>query len=280
MSDIIEAFDEYLTVGKALDRRTVEAYVRDVTQLEAAVSKPLVQVETQDVLAFLSAFSNTRTLNRKLSAVNVFFDFCHRNDFAQTRIKIPMARTAKTLPKYLAYDAIMSGAALIDRRSVLGLRDYALILFLYASGARISEALSVQRSDIQEGWLTIRYAKGAKERMVPLAPPAIQAVAAYLREADMRSSALWVNYRGEPLSRISAYKITQKYLGVSPHVLRHSFASALIIGGADLRVVQELLGHASLVTTQIYTHIERRHLEATMRQHHPLGQNRTQGSPQ
>jgi integrase/recombinase XerD len=271
MSDILEAFDEYLSVTKALDRLTVEAYMRDLTQLEASSSRPLTALDTLAVLDFLAQFDNKRTLNRKLSAINVFFDFCHRNDFTHTSIKIPMARTQKSLPKYLTYEAIMSGLSLIDRSTYLGLRDYALILFLYASGARISEALSVQRSDIHEEWLTIRYAKGEKERVVPLAPLAIEAVEAYLAAADMRSSALWINYRGEPLSRISAYKITKKYLGVSPHVLRHSFASALIIGGADLRVVQELLGHASLVTTQIYTHIERRHLESTMHHHHPLG---------
>jgi integrase/recombinase XerD len=182
-----------------------------------------------------------------------------------------MARTPKSLPKYLSYDEIMAGVGLADRDKFLGLRDYALILFLYASGARISEALSVTKSDIQNGWLTIRYAKGEKERVVPLAPVALEAIDKYVEEMDMRSSALWVNYRGEPLSRISAYKITKKYLGVSPHVLRHSFASALILGGADLRVVQELLGHSSLVTTQIYTHIERSHLKTTVHQYHPLG---------
>jgi integrase/recombinase XerD len=271
MSDILEAFEEYLSVTKALDPLTVEAYLRDLSQLENHATKPLVQLVTMDVLDFLAPFENKRTLNRKLSAINVFFDFCHRNDFTHANIKIPMARTQKSLPKYLSYEAILSGLELVDRRTFLGLRDAALILFLYASGARISEALSAQRTDIHEGWLTIRYAKGQKERVVPLAPVAVEALEAYLAATDMRSSALWVNYRGEPLSRISAYKITKKYLGVSPHVLRHSFASALIIGGADLRVVQELLGHSSLVTTQIYTHIERAHLEETVRHHHPLG---------
>jgi integrase/recombinase XerD len=270
MSDILEAFDEYLAVTKALDPHTIEAYVRDLSQLEAELSHPLLKATTTDVLAFLSRFENKRTLNRKLSSINVFFDFCHQYTDRKSSIKIPMARTPKSLPKYLTYEEIEAGLSLIDRSTVLGKRDYALILFLYASGARISEALSVQRNDLRDGWLTIRYAKGQKERIVPIAPRAIEAVEAYLAEADMRTSALWVNYRGEPLSRISAYKITQKYLGVSPHVLRHSFASALITGGADLRIVQELLGHASLVTTQIYTHIEQHHLASTVRTYHPL----------
>jgi integrase/recombinase XerD len=272
MSDILEAFDEYLSVTKALDPLTVEAYVRDLAQLEAAASpRPLTQLDTAEVLNYLARFKNKRTLNRKLSSINVFFDFCHRNDLANVSIKIPMARTPKTLPKYLGYDAIREGISLIDRSTFLGKRDYALILFLYATGARISEALATQRSDLKEGWLTIRYAKGEKERVVPVAPVALEAIEAYLEAADIRSNALWLNYRGEPLSRISAYKITRKYLGVSPHVLRHSFASSLILGGADLRVVQELLGHASLVTTQIYTHIQRSHLASTVRTYHPLG---------
>jgi integrase/recombinase XerD len=182
-----------------------------------------------------------------------------------------MAKVPKNLPKYLSADEILQGIELIDRSTVAGLRDYALILFLYASGCRISEALLAQRSDILEGWLKIRFAKGEKERVVPLAPVATEALGKYLEAQDLSSPYIWLNYKGDPLSRISAYKIVKKYLGVSPHVLRHSFASSLIIGGADLRVVQELLGHASLETTQIYTHIQKQNLEDTMTRYHPLG---------
>lgn len=181
-----------------------------------------------------------------------------------------MAKLPKDLPKYLSLDEIMSGLSLIDRATLAGKRDYALILFLYASGCRISEALSARRNDILDGWLKIRYAKGEKERMVPLAALAITALEEYLNASDLRSSHLWLNYRGTVLSRVSAYKIVKKYLGVSPHVLRHSFASSLIIGGADLRVVQELLGHSSLITTQIYTHIEQQALADTVKRYHPL----------
>ena len=269
-SDLLVAFEEYLSITKALDTLTISTYLTDLAQLEEAAGKRLTTLDTTDILQFLSSFENKRTLNRKLSSINAFFAFCHLKDFAHERIRIPMARVPKTLPKYLSPEEIMQGLSLIDRSTLAGLRDYALILFLYASGCRISEALSVQRSDILEGWLKIRFAKGEKERIVPLAPIATDALDAYLEKQGYLSSHIWLNYRGEPLSRISAYKIVKKYLGVSPHVLRHSFASSLIIGGADLRVVQELLGHSSLETTQIYTHIQKQNLKETMQQFHPL----------
>lgn len=270
MSELITAFDEYLSVNKALDPYTVESYVSDVTQLEESSPRTLLQLDTADILSFLSMFENKRTLNRKLSSINSFYHFCHHHDFTDRKIRIPMAKIPRNLPKYLSYEEIMSGAERIDRSTTAGLRDYALILFLYASGCRISEALAVQRRDIAEGWLRIRFAKGEKERMVPLAPIALDALDAYLEAEGIQSNALWLNYRGDVLSRISAYKIVKKYLGVSPHVLRHSFASSLIIGGADLRVVQELLGHSSLITTQIYTHIQKENLAETMNRYHPL----------
>jgi integrase/recombinase XerD len=268
--DLLVAFEEQLRIIKALDASTVSSYLSDIRQLEERVAKPLLSMESMDILSFLATFENKRTLNRKLSAINTFFNFCHTQDLTHKQIKIPMARIPKNLPKYLSREEIFSGLALIDTQTWLGKRDYALILFLYASGCRISEALSARRNDIVDGWLKIRYAKGEKERMVPLAPMAIEALEQYLSVSDLRSSHLWLNYKAETLSRISAYKICKKYIGVSPHVLRHSFASGLIIGGADLRVVQELLGHSSLVTTQIYTHIERKELARTLNQHHPL----------
>jgi integrase/recombinase XerD len=270
MSDVLSAFEEYLSVTKALDTLTIASYISDLQQLETFTQKVLTKVDTTDVLKFLAKFDNKRTLNRKLSSINAFFHFCHIQDFTHEKIKIPMAKVPKNLPKYISNEEILDSINLIDRSTIMGLRDYALILFLYASGCRISEALSVQRADIVDGWLKIRFAKGEKERVVPLAPVATQAMERYLSKQTLASPYIWLNYRGEPLSRISAYKIVKKYLGVSPHVLRHSFASSLIIGGADLRVVQELLGHSSLETTQIYTHIQKQNLSDTMNNYHPL----------
>lgn len=270
MSPTLEAFLEYIAIIKVQSRATVEAYKNDLLQYEAFLQKPLIDSSTEELLAFLSQIENPRTLNRKLSAINAFFSFCVKSDFLDEKPKIKLSKLPKTLPKFLEYDEIIQALSLVDETTWLGKRDVAFVLFLYASGARVSEAIHATKSDIQDSWLKIRNAKGDKERMVPLAPTAIEAVDVYLHARPFVKDALWLNYQGKKMSRITAFKITQKYLGVSPHVLRHSFATALILGGADLRVVQELLGHVSIDTTQIYTHLHREDLAQTLRSNHPL----------
>ena len=269
--NLLIAFQEYLHINKALETNTIKSYLSDLRQFQTFFKKQeILKLQTMDIFSFLAQFDNKRTLNRKLSSINAFYNFCHKLEFSHNNIHIPMAKVPKNLPKYLSFEEIESALQLIDRSTLLGLRDYALILFLYASGCRISEALMARREDLNDGWLKIRFAKGQKERMVPLAPVAIEAVESYLKEASIQSEYIWLNYRGTQLSRISAYKIVKTHLNVSPHVLRHSFASALILGGADLRVVQELLGHSSLETTQIYTHIQQENLAQTIKSYHPL----------
>lgn len=270
-NELLCVFEEYLSITKMLGSNTTSSYIGDLSSLQEFIGgKNLTLLSSEDIIDFLSQFSNKRTLNRKLSSINTFFRFCHEYNFEHSKVSIPMSKIPKNLPKYLSSQEIINNIKMIDKSTYFGLRDYALILFLYASGCRISEALNIQKGDIIDGWLKIRFAKGEKERIVPLAPIAIKALDEYLEHQDMRNIYLWLNYKGEKLSRISAFKIVKKYLGVSPHVLRHSFASALIIGGADLRVVQELLGHSSLVTTQIYTHIQKQNLSDTMQSFHPL----------
>ncbi|WP_297440497.1 tyrosine-type recombinase/integrase [Sulfurimonas sp.] len=270
MSNELEAFLEYITVTKALSKKSVQAYQNDLVLIEEHFNKPLIQLNTQNLLSFLAIYSNKRTLNRKLSSVNAFFDFCYKEQFSEEKTKLKFAKIPKLLPKFLSYEAILNALDLIDKSTWIGKRDYALILFLYASGARISECLELSLRDIEGEWLHIRHAKGEKERIVPLARVAKEAIDTYLEACTFNKEYIWCNYQGGKLSRISAYKITQKYLGVSPHVLRHSYATSLIRGGADLRVVQELLGHASLMTTQIYTHIQRQDLKDTVAICHPM----------
>jgi len=188
------------------------------------------------------------------------------------KLKVKQAKIPKTLPKFLTKEEILRAVEWINanENTWFELRDKALILFLYATGLRISEALNVKLSDLEDNWVKVTMAKGEKQRMVPIADAAMEAIREYLHKRPCSSEYLFVNKNCDKLSRISAYNITKKYLNVSPHVLRHSFATALVLGGADLRVVQELLGHASLNTTQIYTHIQKENLKDTVLKYHPL----------
>ncbi len=273
-SNELEAFLEYITVTKALAKKSIEAYKNDLFWLEKEAGKPLIELQSENIFALLSRYDNKRTLNRKLSSVNAFFDFCYKSRFVSEKQRLHSAKIPKNLPKFLSYEQFKQGLSLVKRDDWLGMRDYALLLFLYASGARISEALELKREDIDGEWLRIRHAKGQKERVVPLARSAVEAIDGYLDARPKQSEYVWLNYKGGKLSRISAFGITKKYLGVSPHVLRHSYATALVSGGADLRVVQELLGHASLLTTQIYTHIQKQELKDTLEACHPMAKER------
>ena len=270
LSNELEAFLEYIIVTRALSKKSVEAYKSDLSVIEGDLNKPLIKIDSNTLLSLLSKYKNKRTLNRKLSSINSFFDFCYKNQFLDEKTKLKFAKIPKLLPKFLSYTEIQRGLELIDKTTIVGLRDYALVLFLYATGTRVSEALALTRDDIDGEWLHVRHAKGEKERMIPIAKVAIDAINSYLNELKYEKDYIWQNYQGGKLSRISAYKITQKYLGVSPHVLRHSYATSLIRGGADLRVVQELLGHSSLLTTQIYTHIQKQDLKETVEVCHPM----------
>jgi integrase/recombinase XerD len=266
----VEAFFEHITVIKALSKNTLLAYKNDLAEFEEVISKSAIKADTKDVLTFLSGFDNAYTLNRKLSSVNSFFEFCHRQNWVDDKPLIRHSKLPQNLPKFLEPKFILDSVEAVPQESWLGLRDKAFILFLYASGCRVSEALMAKRSDIEDGWLKIRSAKGEKERIVPMAAVALEALDRYMSARSFKGEVLWLNYKGTKLSRISAFKITQSYLGVSPHTLRHSFATSLIIGGADIGVVQELLGHVSINTTQIYTHIKKQNLQDTVMTYHPL----------
>ncbi|MDP3301689.1 MAG: tyrosine-type recombinase/integrase [Sulfuricurvum sp.] len=270
MSKELEAFLEYITIIRSLSLKTVDAYRSDLHEIELTSQKALIDMDSLSIFAALSSIINKRTLNRKLSALNSFLDFCYRHQYDSALSKFSLSKLPKSLPKYLPYESIMRALQSIDVSSWIGMRDYALIVFLYATGTRISECLEVREEDIQGQWLRVRHGKGDKERYIPIAQEAIDALRRYQEAIPFRCNALWVNYRGQLLSRISTFKICHKYLGTSAHTLRHSYATELILGGADLRVVQELLGHASLLTTQIYTHVQKHHLHETVISCHPM----------
>jgi integrase/recombinase XerD len=272
LSKELEAFLEYLLINKGVSKNTFSSYRSDLIAYEEFLKKELIKVNSEDVIKYLSTIENKRTLNRKLSSINAFFDFTYKQQWSDEKLKLKQAKIPKSLPKFLLKDVIVDSVSFINNHenSWLELRDKALILTLYATGLRVSEAMDLKKIDINDGWVKVEMAKGEKQRLVPIAGIALQAIDEYLHKREIVSDYIFINSKGGKLSRISAFNITKKYLNVSPHTLRHSFATALVLGGADLRVVQELLGHSSLITTQIYTHIQKENLKETILKFHPL----------
>jgi len=270
MSPEVVSFIEYLSVVKLLNKKTILAYSADLVDMEEKLNKPAVFFDSHDILSYISKIQKPSTKNRKLSSLNSFFKYCLKEDLVLQSPRIEFSKLKQNIPSYILWKDFKQAVSLIEKKDWLAKRDYAFLLFLYGSGARVSEALSVELDDFDDGWVKFRNTKRDKERVVPLADIVFTSIKEYLNERPIDSEFLWVNYKGKKLSRISAFKIVKKYLGVYPHALRHSYATELILGGADLRVVQELLGHSSLVTTSIYTHIENKELKKTLFEYHPM----------
>jgi integrase/recombinase XerD len=273
MSDIIIAFKEYLTIIKSLASNSIDSYISDLSEFEAFLiekNSTLLNSTSEDLIEYLQLIKNPNTQNRHLSSINSFYKFAEESFDDILKPKAPFAKLPKKLPKYLSDEQILKNLTLIDKSNETGLRDYAIILFLYATGVRVSELINIKKNDIEKNWIRVLFAKGSKQRIVPIANVALQALNEYLENRSKKSEYLFINYKGDPLSRVSVFKICKKYYDVSPHVFRHSYATSLILGGADLMVVSELLGHSNLETTQIYTHIQQKHLAQTVASHHPL----------
>jgi len=227
------------------------------------------------------------SIRRNISAVRTYFKFLLA-DGAVTRDPSERLETPKrwrTLPDVLTVDEVSSLLAAPTLDDPLAFRDRAMLELAYGAGLRVSEWISIGVRDVlMEDKLVRVFGKGSKERLVPIGRTAIGAVATYIREQRPKlekgsgKGVLFLNARGEPLTRMGAWKILRRYVeragikkAVSPHTLRHSFATHLLEGGADLRAVQEMLGHADISTTQIYTHIDREYLRKVHRQFHPRG---------
>jgi integrase/recombinase XerD len=276
-------FLAYLEFERGLSRNTLEAYRSDLLQYGAWLKErgvaPL-QVEHSDVAAFLSGLAEgdadrppvaPATLQRKVACLRSFHRHLRREDLIvddpTAHIRAP--RQGRRLPKVLTRNEVNKLLAQPSGTEPAALRDRALLELMYACGLRASEAvdLDVTDLDLDEAVLRAR-GKGAKERLVPVGGAAIRAVTAYLQRGRPKlvglgnEPRLFVNHRGQGLTRQGLYKIVQRHavsagLGdkMSPHTLRHSFATHLLAGGCDLRAVQEMLGHADIATTQLYTHL-------------------------
>ena len=289
---LVEDFLHHLTVERGLAKNTALAYGRDLAKLvrflEARNRRPH-QVRQGEVNEFARALSrqglNPKSIARALNAVRMFYRFLVMEkivaDDPTATVRSP--RTWKTLPRFLTLQEVDRLLAAPDPGTVLGLRDAAMVELLYASGLRVSELVSLRSRDLNldVGYLTC-VGKGNKERLVPMGRKAAERLRAYLERGrpalsrGANAASLFLNNRGQSMSRQGFWKILKAHgraIGIrgklSPHVLRHSFATHLLERGADLRSVQMMLGHADIATTQIYTHINRERLRRIYKDFHP-----------
>jgi integrase/recombinase XerD len=289
--DALRLFVEFLTVEKGLSRNSVQAYERDVRKLAGHLKAgriPLVRITEEVLTGFIRRQSQSglsaRSLARLISAMRSFFRFLVLGGFLK---KDPSARlttpsTWLALPKFLTVEEVEALLKAPDDKKAHGVRDRAMLEVLYGSGLRVSELAGLKTAEVNlgDGFLVCR-GKGGKERIVPLGRSACDAVGRYLAEirplidAEDREE-MFLSRRGRPFSRQGLWKLLRQHavkagLGakISPHVLRHSFATHLLERGADLRSVQLMLGHSQITTTQIYTHVSRERLRRVYDKFHP-----------
>ncbi|MGD8319426.1 MAG: site-specific tyrosine recombinase XerD [Gemmatimonadota bacterium] len=292
-----EQFQDYLTFERSLSDRTVAAYGRDLARWAAflqedGVSKPS-EVTPAHLRAWVFSLKEAgmapTSIRRAQSAVRTYYAFLLAEGAVEAdpteRLESP--KLGRRLPDYLTHDEVARLLEAPDPDARLFWRDRAILEVLYATGMRVSELaeLSLGALDLDEAFLTV-FGKGSKERLVPVGAPALRALGRYLREVRPRldrgggkaQGRVFLNARGTPLSRVAVWALVKKAARragitrkVSPHTLRHTFATHLLEGGADLAAVQELLGHADISTTQIYTHVDREYLRDVHRRYHPRG---------
>jgi integrase/recombinase XerD len=237
--------------------------------MEEELRCELINASSEHIIKVLQLSESKSTINRKITTINKFFNFCKKKYNLQSDISLKHVKLPKTLPQFLTYEEIKEAVSKIDTKSWIHHRDKVLILFLYATGAKISETLDVKILDIQDFLVRFEDSKG-RSRQVPIPTRLLKLLNNYLNQRDVDSPYLWVNFKGERLSRISAFNITKKYLDVSPHVLRHSFASTMILNGADLQFVSELLGYTSINSAQSYTNFSQDDIASSLKKYHPL----------
>jgi integrase/recombinase XerD len=291
--DLVDAYLSHLALERRLSPNTVESYGRDLSQLGAAAAALGCPVELLDrraleqlVRDLMGEGRSPRSVARAVACFRGFYRFLvvsgHRPDNPAVDVRAP--RAWKTLPKFLSTDEVDRLIASPDTSQPRGLRDRALIELFYATGLRVSEMVGLRQQDLnlESGYLTCT-GKGRKQRVVPIGDEASAWLTRYLREGRpallkrRASTRLFVNARGgSGLTRVGFWKILKEYgrhaglpRSVSPHVLRHSFATHLLERGADLRAIQMMLGHSDLSTTQIYTHILDARLRAVYDKFHP-----------
>jgi integrase/recombinase XerD len=289
--DLLDNFENHL-IAEGDELATVRAYYYDLMQLDSYMKRnnqKLEAVTAQDLRQFVHSLFDLGltpvSINRKISSIKAFYRFLMRSKIisANPAEELELQKVRRRLPVILSVEEVVAILESADERTPLGLRDRVSLELLYSSGLRISELLALKISDLKiaDDMVSV-IGKGNKQRLVPFGSRAKGAIEEYLNVGRptllrKRSSPLFIlNARGGQLSRMGFSKILSKYRiksrvkkRVTAHTFRHSFATHLLEGGADLRAVQELLGHADISTTQIYTHIDREYLKETHRLYHP-----------
>ncbi|MGZ4030839.1 MAG: site-specific tyrosine recombinase XerD [Tumebacillaceae bacterium] len=293
MDKLIERFIHYLAVERGLAMNTLESYQRDLIGYVKFLQKngisDLNQTRRANIISYLAELQRngraTSTISRNLASMRAFYGFMLRDGLIDgdptTNLESP--KIEKRLPKVLTVDEVESLLEGPDGGSVAGIRDKAMLELLYATGIRVSELVALNISDVNlnMGFLKC-YGKGSKERIIPLGTMALKTVSDYVMRSrvkllrDQSEESLFLNHHGQRLSRQGFWKIIKKYAlaariekEITPHTLRHSFATHLLENGADLRSVQEMLGHADISTTQIYTHLTKSRLKEVYAKTHP-----------
>lgn len=291
----IQAFKDFLILEKSLSANSVEAYIRDTEKLARYTNKKPAELQTAELEAFLQALDEAglgaRSRARVLSSLKSFYRFMalehglERNPASL----LESPRLAKALPEVLNVDEIDRITAATDLSKPEGHRNKAIIETLYGCGLRVSELTHLRTADLffDEGFIRV-IGKGSKQRLVPIGETAAAEIALYadhhrkhIAPKPEAEDILFLNRRGNKLTRVMIFTIVKQLAekagidkNVSPHTFRHSFATHLIEGGANLRAVQEMLGHESILTTEIYTHLDKHFLRQTVNDYHPRsGQN-------
>lgn len=290
---IVRAFLLHLASERGLSHNTLHAYRRDLEDIADffdSRGKVLLNGDVEDYRLYLQSQTrrgqSTKTVARRLAAIRIFLKFLmdEGHDTEPILRQLERPKPERDLPKVLSRDQVARLIAAPDPKSPLFHRDVAILELLYACGLRATELCELKLSDtnLQVGCVRV-LGKGSKERIVPMGRAAAEAIERYLAECRPRlartpTDLLFLSRTGKPMERIGLWMLVEKYgrksglfNEVSPHTLRHCFATHLISGGADLRVVQELLGHADISTTQVYTHVDQDRLKSVHKKFHPRG---------
>ncbi len=292
---LLDEFCDALWLEDGLSRNTLESYRRDLQLFSAWLSadrgRTLLQVQRVDLLDYLAykfkRKATPRSAARLLSSLKRFYRFLLRENRIQAdpTLQVESPKLPRSLPKILTEDDVNALLAAPNVETPLGLRDKSMLETLYASGLRVSELVTMQVTQLSQDMGVVRVVgKGSKERLVPVGEEALIWIRRYMDNArpeildGRQADALFITSRGASMTRQAFWYLIRRYAGqagirngISPHTLRHAFATHLLNHGADLRVVQLLLGHADISTTQIYTHVARERLKQLHAKHHPRG---------